>query len=219
MIETYREGAADKKCSKCKKGGKKCSKCSHEKEESMKEDGLSVDEYLAACELRIQNQSRPYIRARLDAAGAKTKGKGVKCGNGYISQGETCGKGGAVRQAIENVAIKGGGKVSTLGFGGGIAATLMGRPQAANALFRASTVGSAVEAGGLMAKGRRTKNEKLEKLGKNRLTGIAVGEALGYGFNRGIRHAVNKHAAGKAAQAKRPRLGKSLPPAGGTPSG
>lgn len=90
MIETYREGAADKKCSKCGKGRKSCSKCSHEKEESMKEDGLSVDEYLAACELGIQSQSRTYIRARLDAAGMKMKGKGVKCGKGYISQGEKC---------------------------------------------------------------------------------------------------------------------------------
>jgi hypothetical protein len=91
MIETYREGSADKKCGKCGKGKAKCSKCSHEKEESMKEDGLTVDEYLAACELGINNQSRTYIRARLDAAGLKMKGKGIKCGNGYISQGETCG--------------------------------------------------------------------------------------------------------------------------------
>lgn len=94
MIETYREGAADKKCSKCGKGKAKCSKCSHEKEESMKEDGLTADEYVAACELGINNQSRTYIRARLDAAGMKTKGKGVKCGNGYISQGEKCGSDG-----------------------------------------------------------------------------------------------------------------------------
>lgn len=94
MIETYREGAADKKCGKCGKGKAKCSKCSHEKAESMKEDGLSADEYLAACELRIQNQSRTYIRARLDAAGMRTKGKGVKCGNSYISQGEKCGSDG-----------------------------------------------------------------------------------------------------------------------------
>lgn len=91
MIETYREGSADKKCDKCKKDRKSCSKCSHEKKESMKEDGLSPEEYLAACTLGIEKQSRTYIRARLDAAGLKVKGKGKKCGNSYIAQSATCG--------------------------------------------------------------------------------------------------------------------------------
>jgi hypothetical protein len=101
MIETYREGSADKKCGKCKKGKTKCSKCSHEKEESMKEDGLTADEYVAACELGINNQSRPYIRARLDAA-LKTKGRGKKCGNSYIPQNATCGGATDKRAAIVN---------------------------------------------------------------------------------------------------------------------
>jgi len=49
-------------------------------------DALTPQEYLAACDLGIQGRSRPYIRARLDAAARLD----LKCGNGSISQGEKC---------------------------------------------------------------------------------------------------------------------------------
>lgn len=54
-------------------------------------DALTPQEYLAACELGIQGRSRSYIRARLDVA----ERLDLKCGNGSISQGEKCTKGAA----------------------------------------------------------------------------------------------------------------------------
>lgn len=65
-------------------------------------DALTPQEYLAACELGIQGRSRPYIRARLDA----TERLDLKCGNGSISEGEKCTKGSASRpQGTGNKAI------------------------------------------------------------------------------------------------------------------
>jgi hypothetical protein len=66
--------------------GKKCS-CdggcgSYKKMDS----ALTPHEYLAACELNIQDRSRQYIRARLDVA----ERRDLKCGNGSISPGEKC---------------------------------------------------------------------------------------------------------------------------------
>ncbi len=49
-------------------------------------DALTPQEYLAACELGIQGRSRSYIRARLDAA----ERLDLKCGKGSISEGEKC---------------------------------------------------------------------------------------------------------------------------------
>lgn len=52
-------------------------------------DALTPQEYLAACDLGIQGRPRSYIRARLDAAARLD----LKCGKGSISQGEKCHKG------------------------------------------------------------------------------------------------------------------------------
>jgi hypothetical protein len=71
--------------------GKKCS-CDGGCGSYKKMDAaLTPHEYLAACELSIQDRSRQYIRARLDAA----ERLDLKCGNGSISQGEKCTKGAA----------------------------------------------------------------------------------------------------------------------------
>ena len=67
---------------KDKKGGKDCG-CSH------KNDSLTPQEYIAACEEGIQDRSRTYIRARLDAG----KGTGKKCGASHIPRQATCSKG------------------------------------------------------------------------------------------------------------------------------
>lgn len=69
-----------------KKGGKDCG-CEH------KNDALTPQEYLAACDLGIQDRSRVYIRARLDAGA----GTGKKCGNSYIPRNATCNNGQAPR--------------------------------------------------------------------------------------------------------------------------
>ena len=72
-----------------KKGGKDCG-CTH------KNDALTPQEYIAACEMGIQDRSRIYIRARLDTAEqvrndlAKTGGTGKKCGNSYIPKSANC---------------------------------------------------------------------------------------------------------------------------------
>lgn len=65
-------------------------------------DSLTVHEYLAACDLGIQNQPTGYIRARLDA----TERLDLKCGRGSISQGEKCRKGTAQQVSPQVAAAK-----------------------------------------------------------------------------------------------------------------
>ena len=85
--EEMREGEADKGDgykNKMDKEGKACS-CKH------KNDSLTPQEYIAACEMGIQDRSRVYIRARLDAAERMDKtGTGKKCGNSYIPAQANC---------------------------------------------------------------------------------------------------------------------------------
>ena len=65
------------------KKGKDCG-CSH------KNDSLTPQEYIAACDLGIQDRNRIYIRARLDAGA----GTGKKCGASHIPRAATCNKNG-----------------------------------------------------------------------------------------------------------------------------
>ena len=70
--------------------GKRKAKCDGSCGKKMdRNDALTPQEYLAACELGIQGRSRAYIRSRLDAA----ERLDLKCGNGSISEGEKCTKG------------------------------------------------------------------------------------------------------------------------------
>ena len=62
---------------KMDKKGKDCG-CDH------KNDSLTPQEYIEACNLGIQDRSRIYIRARLDAA------KGKPCGASHIPRAATC---------------------------------------------------------------------------------------------------------------------------------
>jgi hypothetical protein len=64
-------------------------------------DALTPQEYLAACELGIQGRSRSYIRARLDAA----ERLDLKCGKGSISEGEKCTKGTAQKALPKNQGV------------------------------------------------------------------------------------------------------------------
>jgi hypothetical protein len=70
-----------------KKGGKCDGNCGSMRKRS---DSLTPLEYLAACDLDIQDRSTTYIRARLDTAEARAD---LKCGKGAISEGEKCTKG------------------------------------------------------------------------------------------------------------------------------
>lgn len=85
MDKKYADASYGKKMDK--KGGKSCS-CQH------KNDALTPQEYLKACDMGIQDRSRIYIRARLDEAERLDKaGTGKKCGASYISKAATCSKG------------------------------------------------------------------------------------------------------------------------------
>jgi hypothetical protein len=99
LSEEIREGEADapmpkkgkkKACKGCSKA-KPCHKCS-------KDDALTVQEYLDACDLGIQGRSRTYIRARLDTAQERAD---QKCGKSAIAKGKKCRKGaGAAVQPV-----------------------------------------------------------------------------------------------------------------------
>jgi hypothetical protein len=78
----------------CGCSGKKGGKCDGSCGGAMRKRGdaaLTPHEYLGACDLGIQDRSRSYIRARLDAA----ERLDLKCGKGAISKGEKCTKGAA----------------------------------------------------------------------------------------------------------------------------
>ena len=87
----YDKSMKDGSCGKSMKdgaGGKtmKDGDCSMKKGRN---DALTPQEYLAACDLGIQGRSRSYIRTRLDSA----ERLDLKCGKGSISKGEKCSKG------------------------------------------------------------------------------------------------------------------------------
>jgi hypothetical protein len=87
----YGKKPMDAECG-CK--GKKGGKCDGNCGGAMRKRGdsaLTPHEYLNACDLGIQDRSRSYIRARLDAA----ERLDLKCGKGAISKGEKCTKGAA----------------------------------------------------------------------------------------------------------------------------
>jgi hypothetical protein len=109
LSEEIREGEADapmpkkgkkKPCKGCSKA-KPCHKCS-------KDDALTVQEYLDACDLGIQGRSRTYIRARLDTAQERAD---QKCGKSAIAKGKKCrkGMGGAAKTAAKVALVAGAG--------------------------------------------------------------------------------------------------------------
>lgn len=72
-------GGRAKKCT-CDSG------CSSYGKKMDRNDALTPQEYLAACDLGIQGRSRSYIRARLDAADRLDK----KCGASGIAENKKC---------------------------------------------------------------------------------------------------------------------------------
>lgn len=102
----------------------KCSGCSKRKGKPMadgscggmkkRSDALTAPEYIAACELGIQNRSRTYIRARLDALETR---EDLKCGKGAISKGEKCSKGAATKAKGPSVGVQLGQAAKGVGLG------------------------------------------------------------------------------------------------------
>lgn len=96
-----------KPCKACAKKSKKKGSCGCGDKAKM-DRALSPQEYLDACDLGIQDRSKSYIRARLDAVATAGKGQGVKCGNGYIGRGKKCNNG----QGSSPSVATGGGKAA-----------------------------------------------------------------------------------------------------------
>jgi hypothetical protein len=77
----------------------------------MNNDALSPQEYLDACDLGIQNESKAYIRARLDTEDAIRRDFGSRS-----SSGQSQNNGSTVRKVATGAAIAGG--VAALAYGG-----------------------------------------------------------------------------------------------------
>lgn len=169
-------------------------------------DALTPQEYLAACELGIQGRSRAYIRARLDSAARLD----LKCGKGSISEGEKCTKGTAqkassrVRAGLENAAIVAGTAGTILNYAQSMAKGMSGDLKGAGRALQRQGAFAALSAAGMEAKGRRKNSTALKQQAKRTLgsgaVSAAVGSALTGDMNKlsmaGAKSAVSRAAAG-----------------------
>jgi len=170
-----------KPCAKCAKKGKKKGSCGCDKGGKM-DAALTPMEYLDACDLGIQDRSKSYIRARLDAMATAGKGQGTKCGNGYIGRGKKCrsGAGGMARRTPKGGT---GSKLQeyggrALGIGSRIASAasaiksfehaIKGNRHKAKAYGYAASGFGALQGVGNIAEGKATGNTKLQNSGLNR---------------------------------------------------
>jgi hypothetical protein len=143
----YGKKPMDGECG-CK--GKKGGKCDGSCGGSMRKRGdsaLTPHEYLNACDLGIQDRSRSYIRARLDAA----ERLDLKCGKGSISKGEKCTKGAATAVEKQPISIRKGVKAGAQ-IGGGLGAAqgaiggaMLGGPKGALAGAAIGALGGALQ--------------------------------------------------------------------------
>ena len=173
-------------------------------------DALTPQEYLAACELGIQGRSRAYIRARLDSAARLD----LKCGNGAISEGEKCTKGTAqkvqtnkpsvgqrVKAGASLLAI-GAGTVGQAAFtGAAFGAGLSGNAKAAGRYTQAAAGFGALKGAGLAGVGAK-KAAREELAGA--ASGALVGSLLSGDLEKGAR------AVGRAAREGAPMTMKRL---------
>ena len=126
----------------CGCGGDKAKKCTCDGgcggygKKMDRNDALTPQEYLAACDLGIQGRSRSYIRSRLDAA----ERLDLKCGNGSISEGEKCTKGAATKAELtskKNQKLRSNlVKAAALGVGAAGAAVLVNNAIRSNAAHK-----------------------------------------------------------------------------------
>jgi hypothetical protein len=203
-----REGAADsprgrKASCGCDSGAETCSKCGKKKGRLSRSDALTPEEYLAASQLGIQQKSRTYIRARLDAAVSARAGK--KCGNSTISANKKCNKGaggaaaapasqsagmsntaqsmaksrqsrmGRIADIVEKGAIIGGGVGTMYSYGQVINRSLKGDFTGAGRALRNEGGWAALSGAGVAARGTRLGDKKMQKEGLNTMaTGAGV---------------------------------------------
>jgi len=131
-------------------------------------DSLTPQEYLAACDLGIQDRSTAYIRARLDTAEARND---LKCGNGAISEGENCTKGtaqkvqpkqpGKARTIASAGAVLGGLALNAGATGYGFGKALTGDLAGAGRAFQVASAGTALTAAGARGLGLKKESNKL----------------------------------------------------------
>ena len=143
----YGKKPMDAECG-CK--GKKGAKCDGNCGGAMRkraDAALTPHEYLNACDLGIQDRSRSYIRARLDAA----ERLDLKCGKGAISKGEKCSKGAATAVEKQPISIRKGVKAGAQ-IGGGLGAAqgaiggaMLGGPKGALAGAAIGALGGALQ--------------------------------------------------------------------------
>ncbi len=144
-------------------------------------DALTPQEYLKACELGIHNRSRAYIRARLDSAARLD----LKCGAGAISEGEKCTKGTAqkagsqARAALEKAAIVAGTAGQVYNYAQSVAKGMSGDLKGAGRALQRQGAFAALTAAGMESEGRRTQNKSLRQQAKRALGSGAVSAAVG----------------------------------------
>ena len=144
-------------------------------------DALTPQQYLKACELGIQGRSRAYIRARLDSAARVD----LKCGAGSISEGEKCTKGTAqkagsqARAALEKAAVVAGTAGQVYNYAQSVAKGMSGDLKGAGRALQRQGAFAALTAAGMESKGRRTQNKSLQQQAKRALGSGAVSAAVG----------------------------------------
>lgn len=204
--------------SDCGCGGKKGSSCDGNcggyAKKMDRNDALTPQEYLKACELGIQNRSRAYIRARLDSSARLD----LKCGAGSISEGEKCTKGTAqkagsrVRAGLENAAVVAGAAGTFYNYAQSVAKGMSGDLKGAGRALQRQGAFAALSAAGMEAKGRRTGSKALQQQAKRSLgsgaVSAAVGSALTGDLNK-LSPTGAKAAAGKAATGLRNAMGRA----------
>ena len=198
--EPMPKGRRSKKAMKdgeCSCGAK--SKKDYDMGPGMKMDALTPQEYLDACDMGIQGESRAYIRARLDAE----QRLDLKCGAGSISQGEKCHVGSAQKtkggsRKKENYNVAG----AMLGTAANFAAVAKGVNAYQN--FKkgnyAQAAGAAFGTAKQLQAGRQYHKGELLKGLKSELTG-GLGQAAIGSSGQAAKYVVGKanKAAGRAA--------------------
>jgi hypothetical protein len=191
---------------------------------SARGDALTPWEYLDAAELGIQNRSRAYIRARLDAE--QRLDAGVKCGGGYIAQGKKCkaGAGGAatpsrpgrtggkglrsteggggapapkkqrVRGALENTAMAAGAVGNLVSAVQTVRAAGKGDFTAMSKGLQRQAAFNAVYGAGALSKGKRTGNQQLVSGGKANIAIAGINTALAHTIGGGYTAGALKNA-------------------------
>lgn len=177
-------------------------------------DALTPQEYLKACELGFQGRSRSYIRARLDAA----ERLDLKCGKGSISEGEKCSKGAAqktgsrVRAGLENAAVIAGTAGTLYNYAQSVAKGMSGDLKGAGRALQAQGAFAALGAAGMAAKGNRTNSKLLKQQAKRSLGSGAVSALVGSALTGDLNKANltgAKSAASNAASGLRNALGRA----------